>query len=414
MKQKRWKSFFMMGVLILGILFPVPGNSLVALADKTENLTLYARSAVLMDGASGRVLYEKNGSEVMPMASTTKIMTCILALELAQPDDIVTISKYASTMPDVQLNIREGERYKLKELLYSLMLESHNDSAVAIAEQIGGSVEGFAKLMNDKAQKIGCTNTHFVTPNGLDKEDEGGAHSTTASDLATIMRYCIVQSPKKDEFLEITQTPSYRFSDMDGKRSFSCSNHNAFLNMMAGALSGKTGFTSAAGYCYVGALEREGKTLIVALLACGWPNNKTYKWSDTKKLMNYGLENYEYKSLAEIKPDLKKLKPIMVIKGQTENMGEIAMIPVEIEKVSELTGGEVEGLLLAKDEEIKVSYRIEKTLEAPVKAGTKVGYIHYSLGDKVWKEYLIITSGTVKRIDYRWCFIKVFDLFIMG
>ena len=196
-------------------------------------------------------------------------------------------------MPDVQLNIREGEEYKLKDLLYSLMLESHNDSAVAIAEHIGGSVEQFAELMNQKAEDIGCMKTHFITPNGLDAKDEHGIHGTTAADLARILRYCIKESPEKDTFLTITRTSAYSFTNLAGTRSFTCNNHNAFLNMMDGALTGKTGFTGTAGYCYVGALERDGKLFIVALLGCGWPGNKTYKWADTKKLMNYGLDHYQ-------------------------------------------------------------------------------------------------------------------------
>ena len=166
-------------------------------------LKLYAKSAVLMDAASGRVLYSKNGDEQLPMASTTKIMTLILTLERADLDDTVTVSAYAASMPDVQLNIREGEQYRLKDLLYSLMLESHNDSAVAIAEHVGGSVEEFAAMMNQKAREIGCTNTWFITPNGLDAtaeytnaqgEKETRTHVTTAEDLARIMSYCIEKS----------------------------------------------------------------------------------------------------------------------------------------------------------------------------------------------------------------------------
>ena len=152
---------------------------------------LYALSAVLMDADSGRVLYEKEGETPRPMASTTKVMTCILALENAPGDDYVSVSANAAAQPDVQLNIQEGEQYYLEDLLYSLMLKSHNDSAVAIAEHIGGSVEGFAEMMNQKAKELGCTDTHFITPNGLDAEDGGGVHHTTARDLALIMRYAI-------------------------------------------------------------------------------------------------------------------------------------------------------------------------------------------------------------------------------
>ena len=131
---------------------------------------LYALSAVLMDGDSGRVLYEKEGETPRPNASTTKVLTCILALENGQGDDYVQVSSRAASQPEVRLGIREGEQYYLEDLLYSLMLQSHNDTAVAIAERIGGSTEGFAAMMNQKAEELGCTDTHFVTPNGLRRE----------------------------------------------------------------------------------------------------------------------------------------------------------------------------------------------------------------------------------------------------
>ena len=204
---------------------------------------LYAKSAVLMDGKSGRVLYGKNPDEVMAMASTTKIMTCIIALEYGNKDDIYTVSSYASSQPKVKLGAVTGEQYRMGDLLYSLMLESHNDAAVIIAEGVAGSVEAFTALMNQKAQELGCINTCFVTPNGLDAQ----GHHTTAAELARIMKYCLLESPKKDEFLTITRTTSYTFSDLKKKRSISCQNHNALLSMMNGAVSGKTGFTGNAG-----------------------------------------------------------------------------------------------------------------------------------------------------------------------
>lgn len=332
--------------VILASIFLVshPAFLLHSFAQENENtqvkLELYAQSAVLMDADSGRILYGKNEDQIMPMASTTKIMTCIVALENANTDDFVKVSSYAARMPKVKLTVQEGEYYRLGDLLYSLMLESHNDSAVAIAEHVGGSVEGFAKMMNQKARDLGCFDTYFITPNGLDAvvgENER-FHSTTAADLARIMSYCIGVSGKKEEFLEITRTPSYGFSNYikqedgemsQGSRYFSCNNHNAFLTMMEGALSGKTGFTNKAGYCYVGALRRDHRTFVVALLACGWPNNKHYKWSDTKTLMNYGLENYEYHTMDEAPLDQEKLVPILVENGQTDKIGQKAYIGVE-------------------------------------------------------------------------------------
>ncbi len=264
-----------------------------------EDVQLYAGSAVLIDGDSGRILYGKEEDRELPMASTTKIMTCIVALENAEPDMICSVSGTASSQPKVKLGMIEGDTFYLKDLLYSLMLESHNDSAVCIAESVAGSVETFAGLMNEKAREIGCENTYYITPNGLDAEDENGMHHTTAYELALVMRYCLTQSPKTEEFLEITQTSSYTFTNVEGNRNYGCTNHNALLTILQGAVSGKTGFTAKAGYCYVGALEQDGKLLIVSLLACGWPNNKGYKWVDTKKLMKYGLENFEKREIVD-------------------------------------------------------------------------------------------------------------------
>ena len=279
-----------------------------------EDLHLYAQAAVLLDADSGRVLYGKNEETPMAMASTTKIMTCILVLENAKVEEEVSISAYAATMPKVKLYVKKGEHYTVRELLFSLMLESHNDAAAALAEYIGGKLLGetkeasehtteeskaalhrFAQAMNEKAVEIGCEDTWFITPNGLDATEtltlpDGSIlekeHHTTAKDLACILRYCIRESSQRDLFREITRTQEYCFTE--NGRSFQCHNHNAFLQMMDGAFTGKTGFTNKAGYCYVGALERDGKCMIVALLACGWPNHKTYKWSDSRELFGYG------------------------------------------------------------------------------------------------------------------------------
>ena len=260
---------------------------------------LYSTGAVLMDADSGRVLFAKNGKEPYAMASTTKIMTCILALELGEPEQIVTFSDYAASMPDVQMNARAGEQYYLKDLLYSTMLESHNDSAAAVAEAIAGDVESFARLMDKKAESIGCKMTIFVRPNGLDDIDEEGEHRTTAEELAMILRYCTTISSKAKDFIKITGTKAYEFQEINGKRYVSCNNHNALLNSYEGVFTGKTGFTGKAGYCYTGAAEKDGKKLIVSLLGAGWYPHKSYKWKDAAKLLDYGFENYEYETIGK-------------------------------------------------------------------------------------------------------------------
>jgi len=376
-------------------------------AEVAKELQLYAQSAVLMDAKSGRVLYAKNADEVMAMASTTKIMTCILALENGNLEDMVTASSYAAGMPKVKLYLREGEQYKLKDLLYSLMLESHNDSAVAIAEHIGGSVEGFAEMMNKKAAELGCESTYFITPNGLDSvnNDTGAFHSTTATELARIMAYCINESPGKDAFIQITQTPSYSFTNSAG-RSYSCSNHNTLLTMMDGVVSGKTGFTNKAGYCYVGAVQKDDKLFTVALLACGWPNNKSYKWADCKTLFNYGFETYFYNEIYEE----QKFDPIYVAGGIPKEND-----PYHNAYVNLKVGVAPEPLkVLMKDTDmVEIRKRIPDALEAPVIAGTKVGSVVYSLNGEVLREEPVITADSVEKQNPGWFVEYIFYKFML-
>lgn len=398
--KKTCKQIVAVILIIVGML----NNSFSIYASNNKETTapesLHALSAVLMDGTSGRVLYGKNAEEPRAMASTTKIMTCILILEQCNLEETAVTSAYAASMPKVHLGAAEGEEFYVKDLLYSLMLESHNDSAVILAEHAGGSVSEFAGKMNEKAREIGCEDTWFITPNGLDAQEEVQGevkkHHTTATDLGKIMRYCIFQSPKKEKFLEITRTPSYSFQDVSGKRSFSCNNHNTFLSMMEGALSGKTGFTSQAGYCYIGALEQDGKTLIVALLGCGWPNHKDYKWQDTRALMEYGLEHYTLHSFSEAKlPQIPSVIPVQ--NGQGEKLGEMAQVTTVRRETEDMK------LLLGAEDEVRTVYRGKTFLEAPVKEGDKIGEISYELNGETWKTEDVVAGNDVKKIDYAWC-----------
>ena len=380
-------------------------------------LDISAECACLLNAENNEVVFEYNGYKEHSMASTTKIMTLLIALEQGDLQQIITVSDYARSMPDVQLNMKAGEQYVLKDLLYSLMLESHNDSAVAIAEGVAGSIEQFADRMNKKAKVIGCKNTCFITPNGLDAtatmtdtdgNEKAVFHSTTAEDLAKIMSYCITKSPCKEQFLEITQTPTYTFSNCEGTRNFTCQNHNSFLYMMEGAISGKTGFTGKAGYCYVGALEKDNRTFVVALLACGWPNNKSYKWKDTRALMEYGLDNYRYEDFQTAMEEVEKSGVLPVTGGQTKKIGETAFVNWEVkEEDSDVT----EGMLLRKDEELSVVCNMEKELSAPVKEGTKIGEITCLVGKETVRKSDIVITDSVKKIDYEWCVWQVFQKF---
>lgn len=388
-------------VLIICQIFPVK-------AADDENL--YALSAVLMDGENGRVLYGKEAYKGRPNASTTKVMTCILALELAKGDDYVQVSGNAASQPQTRLGMREGQQFYLEDLLYSLMLKSHNDSAVAIAEHIGGSVEGFAEKMNEKAKELGCKDTHFVTPNGLDGEDEGGIHHTTARDLALIMAYAI----KNATFVHITQTRDYTFTDISGKKHYSVHNTNAFLDMETGVISGKTGFTGNAGYCYVCAVRQDERLFIVALLGCGWPGNKNYKWSDTRKLLSYGRENYQYVMLPEL-PQLPEIPVTEAAPGKEDPYPQKSdrsgyppkQVMLKIHAVLSEKDRE-KRYLLKKTETITWETELPDKLPAPIQKNQKISTLHAKLNGKELLSCLVTADDKIDRITYKWYVDKVF------
>lgn len=349
---------------------------------------LYAKYALLMDSDNGRVLYEKNGHEKAPMASTTKIMTLIVALENANPDDLVTVSSYAASMPDVQLNIRSGEQYRLGDLLYSLMLESHNDSAVAIAEHVGGSVEGFAELMNSKAIELGAYDTHFVTPNGLDAKE----HYTTAYDLALIASYAI----KNPTFCDIIKTPSYSFHEQTKGRSFTVNNKDRFLTSYPGAIGIKTGFTGNAGYCFVGAIDRDGKHLVSVVLASGWPPHKMYKWQDTTKLMDYGVNNYNMKEILADKTEFFQIPVEKSIEGGS-------VTPYVNENVA---------LLLSEDETVTYDIKLPQKLTAPVKRDSTIGNVTIYIDGTEYKTTPLYAKEEKRLITYAYVLKCIIDRYL--
>ena len=363
---------------------------------------LHALSAVLMDGDSGRVLYEKEGETPLANASTTKVLTCIVALENCPGDDYVQVSRNAESQPEVKLGIRTGEQYYLEDLLYSLMLKSHNDTAVAIAEHCGGSVEGFARMLNRKAKQIGCRDTYFITPNGLDAEDENGKHHTTAEDLALIMRYAI----RNQTFLHIAQTRDHTFSEITGKRTFSVHNSNALLDMMEGVLAGKTGYTAQAGYCYVCAWEKDGKTFVVSLLGCGWPDHKNYKWSDTKKLLSFGDYNYEYQTYWR-EPEAKSI----LVKDGVESNRDIGTEVYLRGKCSVTADDREREILLKRGETVTCRMEIPAKVSAPVLKGEKLGRIAYYLEGKLIASYPVYAERAVEKISFKWYTEKVFHDF---
>lgn len=358
-------------------------------ADAAVPGKLNARYALLMDAGNRRVLFEKAGYEKVAMASTTKIMTLLVTLENGNLDDLVTVSQHAASMPDVQLNIKAGEQYRLGDLVYSLMLESHNDTAVAIAEHVGGSVEGFAAMMNEKAKELGAYDTNFVTPNGLDAEN----HYTTAYDLALISSYAI----ENEQFLNIIQTPSYTFHEQTKGRTFTVNNKDRFLNSYEGAIGIKTGFTGKAGYCFVGAVDRDGKRFVSVVLACGWPPHKTYKWKDTTKLMNYGVQKFNMKEVLAADTSFQQI-PVLD--------------SIEDEPITPYTKDSV-ALLLKDDEKVSFDIELPQVLTAPVQQEQTIGKITILVNDEVYQVIPLYSKEGRTKITYEYILKKILSKYFL-
>ena len=341
--------------------------------------TIYSKGSVLIEKESKRVLYEKNAHEKMAMASTTKIMTCIVAIEAGKLDEIVTVSGKAARAPKVKLNLKTGEKQKLGDLLYSLMLESHNDTAVAIAEHVGGSVEEFCAMMTEKAKAIGAENTCFETPNGLD----GQAHYSTPYDMALIAAYAL----DNPEFVKIINTPQIEIptTQVEGSKKHTLINKNRFLSQYEGAEGVKTGYTSKAGHCFVGAVKKEDMELIGVALGAGWDSKgKSRKYTDVIKLMNYGYNNY------------KKYK--VLDKGE-----EKGSVKVTNGKVEDVTLYVDETVILPLTEHEKETIELKKTvtdeLQAPIDENQVVGKVEVICDGKVLKKVDLLASQKVDKAN---------------
>ena len=237
-----------------------------------------AQAAALIDVASGRLLYSKNGDKPMRIASLTKIMTAIVAIERGELSDMVKVGASAYGVEGSSVYLKMDEEISLRHLLYGLMLRSGNDAAVAIAEHVGGSVDGFVMLMNEKAREIGLANTQFRNPHGLDAD----GHYSTAEDLAKLAAYAL----KNPVFRDIVKTVSVKVPDPGEKWDRLWRNKNKMLQLYEGADGVKTGYTKAAGRCLVSSATRGGQQLVAVTL------NDGTDWLDHKKLLDYGFEHY--------------------------------------------------------------------------------------------------------------------------
>lgn len=338
-------------------------------ADAVETMAkpaIYARAACLMDFESGRILFEHNAQQEIPMASTTKIMTAIVAIEKGNLKDIVTVSKNAADTWGSDINLKVGEKLTLSQLLYGLLISSGNDAAVAIAEHVGGSVEGFANLMNEKAKEIGAMHSHFVTPHGLDVK----GHYTTADDLALITRYALNNS----FFSKIVGTKEI---GIPGRKLH---NTNDLLGFFVGADGVKTGYTGLAGRCLVASASRGDRRYIAVALGCATRQERVQTCSG---LLEYAFNNYQTK---EIYSKGAAVAQIEVEKGLENTM----QLYTDSRRVS---------IPVTPDEYDKVDIKMDYPgkIASPIKKGVEIGSLQVIIEGNPITSYKLYTGSSVER-----------------
>lgn len=281
--MNRRNNYFLYLTVILITVVLLSLLSIYASSEAEKALRVSAKSATLYEPETKNFLYEKNADERLPMASTTKIMTALLALENSKPDEIVKIDELAVGVEGSSAYLKAGEKLTMEELTYALLLQSANDAAVAIAYHIGGSIEAFADMMNERAASLGLVDTHFTNPHGLDDKE----HYTTARELALIA----AEALKNPDFKKISST--YKKSFITEERSRTYVNHNKLLKLYDGSIGMKTGFTKKSGRCLVGAAERDGLTFITVTLDA--PDD----WRDHREMLDLGYSTLEKITFAE-------------------------------------------------------------------------------------------------------------------
>lgn len=332
-----------------------------------DNLSVSAKSAILIDAKTGRVIYEKNAYEKRPMASTTKIMTTLLALEYGDLETYFTVDSDAISVEGSSMGLCQGDMVRLIDLCYGMMLPSGNDAANATAVRIGGSIDNFVALMNDKAQSIGMKNTHFVTPSGLD--DYTDEHYSTAYDMALLTKVAL----ENEKFREICgeKYAKTEFGNPPFERWLT--NTNKLLSTCDGVFGVKTGFTDKAKRCLVSACERNGVTLICVTLSA------SDDWNDHIKLYNFGFSNYVNTSLPAPHQTLR----FSVVGGDKSYVDATLMLP----PTASLSEGELD--------RVKAVYRVNRFLYAPVNVGDVVGEVSYYLDDLLICKSQFLATGDV-------------------
>ena len=373
MRGRRISTVFLTIVFSWMILFSVFGQE--------TPLSLESRSALLMDTATGTILFEKNSHDAMPPASVTKIMTMLLIYEAEENgqfkwQDQVRVSSHAASMGGSQVFLEEGEIQSAADMTKCIAIASANDAAVAMAEFVAGSEEAFVERMNQKATELGMKETYFKNACGLDVDD----HVTSAYDIALMSRELMNRFPEIREYTTTWQDTIVH-NTRKGQSTFGLTNTNKLVKWYEGATGLKTGSTGKALYCLSGTAERDGLHLIAVVMAA--PDFKV-RFQETMKLLDYGFANY---SAEKGLPEGEKMGQIPVKKGMQDEV--------------DLMVGEEISFLLQKDGAKEWETKVETLpfLDAPVKAGEKVGEVIYLIDGQEVGRAALLTAEEIKKAD---------------
>ena len=340
-------------------------------------LDVAGKSALLMDVATGQVIYEKNAHEPLPPASVTKVMTMLLIMEAIDSgkigwEDMVITSEAAAAKGGSQIYLKVGESMSVSDMVKSIAVSSANDCACAMAEHLAGSEEAFVSLMNRRAEELGMGDTHFVNCTGLDDGEEAKDHRTSAFDIALMSRELLAKHPDIKKFTTIW---------MDTVRSgaFGLSNTNKLVRFYPGATGLKTGFTSGAGYCLSASAQREDLELIAVVMGC---ETSQERFSACKSMLDYGFANY-----ALVSPQAEQLT-VPVKLGKT---AEVAAVPAQQSQ-----------LLVEKGQKSQVVLQteLEEAVTAPVSQGQKLGTLTVRLGDQTLAQIPLVAQAAVGRLSW--------------
>ena len=380
--------FFLLFILILLFSFDI------SFASEENSLNLNARSCIVLDRNSKKIIFGKNEYNRVKMASTTKIMTATVIIENCDLSQTVTVSKKAAGTGGSRLGLKTGDKITIRDLLYGLLLCSGNDAAISLAETAAGSVQEFSNMMNNKAKELGLNNSHFESPHGLDSDN----HYTTAYELALLADYAL----KNSTFRNIVGTKNYTITINGYPKNIT--NTNELLGSLDGVYGVKTGFTNGANRCLVTSCKRGEMDIICVVLGC---DTKNFRTQDSIKLINYTFENFEYL-------DIKNLidKEFENYKNNNINLFEInkgVSNDLEIRCFST----EPSIIPIKKDEKnsIKVDFELKKSLEAPINTNLKVGSFRVYSDNRTILEGDILTTNSIDKKKPSYYFSSIFKNF---